>query len=289
MSIVYSQLPRNSLLASNALMPKHHWTLNASIRFLVLGLLMGFASAPSALAIDVFTKGTFDSGSLSGTGIERSLEGDRSKMTLSFPTSPVRAGARSAKFTGRVTNQTFPILRNEIQIGRWSNPVIGATGIEYIYTFSHYVPSSWPTSALPIEVSQFPAPPDSGEPWRAPVLAFVMVNGKMEITTRWDTRRISTYPSNRPPEALVYSQTMARNVWVDWRVEVRWRWDNLGYLRIYRNGVIVVNRTGLPNCYNDSSPRYFKAGVYTRSGWARSSFPTADYIFYLDEFKVQIK
>jgi hypothetical protein len=106
----------------------------------------------------------FDSGSLC-SGMSRSLEGDRSKMTLSFPTSPIRGGTHSAKFTLKVPNQTFTILRNEIQRLK-----IGAIGGEYIYTFSHYVSSKWPTSALPIGVTQFWSKLDSGEqgirlPW----------------------------------------------------------------------------------------------------------------------------
>jgi hypothetical protein len=240
--------------------------------------------APFSLAwaaSTIFT-GNFDSGSLP-SGMSTSVEGDTSKMTLSFPSSPTRAGTHSAKFTLNVPNQTFPILRNEIQ-----RLDLGAIGGEYIYTFSHFVPSDWPTTALPVEVTQFWEKGDSGEAGQPPPLEFTIADGIMRITSRSDSRPIFSGVPN--VQTVVYSQSVGRNKWVDWRVEVRWSWGDTskpaGYLRIHKNYVKVVDRTG-PNCYNNTptaAPIRIKAGIYTRSTWAHGkSFPPEAYTFYLDE------
>jgi hypothetical protein len=111
----------------------------------------------------------------------------------------------------------------------------------------------------------------------------------MEITSRSDLRR--TFSGVPNVQRLVYSKSVTKSRWVDWRVEVRWNWGDkskpAGYLRIYKNGSKVVDRTE-PIGYDDLTPDpiRIKAGIYTRSKWAHgNSFSTASYTFYLDRVK----
>ena len=76
--------------------------------------------------------------------------------------------------------------------GTWEPPGIGILGQSYIYTFSHFIPNDWPTTALPIEVAQLTVHPDDGETWRSPVLDWGIVDGHWRLASRWDSNPITT-------------------------------------------------------------------------------------------------
>ena len=259
--------------------------MKSRIEGIVPAVLIATLCAAPAGAMNLIDE-TFDSGTLESTEWSRSLDGSGRNMSLSFTTDPAREGHKAVKLTLEVPDRNFSVLRNELQL-RNPNPSIGDTGKEYTYTFSQFVPQDWPTSDLPIEVAQFHVEGEEGEAGRGPVLAFLIVDGKYKITQRWSNKRIV-----RPEDTGKASHftSLAKDQWTDWRVNVRWSWGDPdepeGFLRIWKNGTLVVNETG-PNCYNDRASRYFKWGLYTRSAWARGgSFKADTYTLYVDQMKV---
>ena len=255
-------------------------------------LLFSLAVLAPAAAPVIFTGG-FESGTLSPYRPEG--EGDPASRSVAVVTSPhpVAEGRYSARFTLDLPSTTFPIMRNELLAWPYAkpNPGIGMLGQAYTYTFSHFVPTSWPNTALPIEVAQFHVYPDfkSGENWRSPVLAFLIRNRQWDLVNRWDDNVVTTGATTRTIN--LGNPSLQLGTWTHWRVNVLWSWGDQtkprGFLKIWKNGQLVVDRTG-PNCYNDQFPRTFKWGLYTRAHWTGQSFPVAQYELFTDGFTVEL-
>jgi len=79
--------------------------------------------------------------------------------------------------------------------------------------------------------------------------------------------------------------------WTDWTVQVVWDFtgDGSGVLRVWKNGMLSWDLTGLGNCYNDNVAPYFKLGCY--NGWKQNPQldpGTGKYTVYYDEIRVNV-
>ena len=77
----------------------------------------------------------------------------------------------------------------------------------------------------------------------------------------------------------------AKSTWTDWVIHVKFSYQADGLLEIWKNGKLVVQKTGRNN-YREPKGHFFKIGVY-KYGWAQSysSATTSRTLFY-DDVKI---
>jgi Polysaccharide lyase len=149
---------------------------------------------------------------------------------------------------------------------------------EYWYSLSLNIPIGFVTDDYPITFAQWHGIPDHlfKEAYRHPPLSFSISGDNYVIHSRADSKLI-TPPSG--PDRYEFSHeftfgSVSQDLghWVDWVVHVRWSYrdDGLGFLNIWKDGVVVYARRG-PNCYNDwRGGPYLKTGIYI---WALQFMP----------------
>ncbi len=137
-------------------------------------------------------------------------------------------------------------------------------GRDYWYGFSVFLPSSHVPDTIAWElVAQWHRIPDEGEASQNPPLSLSTTGGRWGLNNKWDSAAITlnkSYDGSRSYDLGPYE----RNKWTDWVFHIRWSYGNDGLLQVWKDGELVVNKTG-PNCYNDQRMPYFKAGLY--KGW----------------------
>jgi len=165
-------------------------------------------------------------------------------------------------------------------------------GGEYWIGFSIYIPDD-----LVIDVAglgdilvQWQATPDEGEDYRSPVLVISVDADEWLIVSRWDTRA-QTPPGNTWTGAEdIYRAPLGSSIgkWTDWVINIKWEYDSSGFVKVWRDGDLIVDRTG-PNCSNDQVGPYMEMGVY-KSSW---KYPPETYpsntdwrLFYHDELRI---
>ena len=225
---------------------------------------------PTLSTADIIFRNGYETGNLSGWSLEDS---GRARHAITIVKAPVRTGTFAARFElNRADPRLAGTYRNEVSVGRRGTPRIAAMNEEYWYGFSIFIPANWQHDHLRDELAQFHAPPDPGEVWRNPVLAFDTRRGLWEVWNRWDKRRIQTHPNNHQSgHRLLWTGPLKKGAWNDWVVHVKWNWQGNGFLDVWLNDVQVVNDNG-PNCYNDGQQRYFKWGIYKRA-WSDTAAP----------------
>lgn len=163
---------------------------------------------------------------------------------------------------------------------------------EYWYGFSVFVPDSYVPDGSWEIVAQFQSIPNDGEEYRNPLLAIETSGGIWGVRSRWDDKVITQTKSGG---GWVYGGQkrwelgeVKTGVWTDWVIQVKWRYvnDKQGYLKIWKDGKLVVDHTG-PNAYNDPMGPYLKLGIY--NGWKSTppqSKESSRYVVYHDEIRV---
>jgi hypothetical protein len=163
-------------------------------------------------------------------------------------------------------------------------------GKEYWYGFSIFLPEDYIPDRIWEIVAQWHAIPDFdiGEKWRNPVLALSTTNGRWGWVNRWDAKR-NTFESGKREYGGVREYDLGpyeRDAWTDWVVHVKWSYQPDGFLKIWKNGRLVIDQNG-PNAFNDARGPFFKMGLY--KGWGD---PTKDCdavtrrVLYHDEFRM---
>lgn len=188
-----------------------------------------------------------------------------------------RAGIAGGRFE---INKNDPKLwgGNRAEMAQFTN----TTSDEGWYGFSQYFPDSYITDSTEEVVGQWHDYPDAGETAaRSPSNAISTGNGRLKWTTRWDATRIKL--DNNPQGYYeIDLGPVPKNTWIDWVVHIKFSHTNTGILEVWKNGVKVVDRQNLPNCYNDEVYPYFKFGVY-RWEWGTS---VTQRVIYYDEVRV---
>jgi hypothetical protein len=191
---------------------------------------------------------------------------------------PVLNGIRAAEFKLKVNDPYFAILRNEV-----AKRDVAEIGGRYVYEFGQYVPSDFATSPLFIETAQFL--PDGQhrsayQGWGPPLCVGIR-NG------RWELKFARNVDGKKVTEKLDLGP-VTRNSWTRFKVEVKWSPKSDGYVRVYKNGGKVLDRSGATTFSSTEVP-YFKCGLYTRRAWTLGSKPAPLHSFRIiqDGFSVK--
>lgn len=180
--------------------------------------------------------------------------------------------------------------RTEVR-ARAPDPVIDSAywksvGQEYWYGFSVYVPKPFVADTIWEIVAQFHRIPDVDEAASGlnPPLSFEIAGNQWRIINRYSLEQPTT------SRVTAFDQRVGDvedGRWTDWVVNVRWSATaGEGFLRIWKNGVMVVDTKG-PNTYNDQRGPYFKMGIY--KGWRDRYTPEGivkERVYYHDAFKM---
>lgn len=181
--------------------------------------------------------------------------------------SPTRAGNKAAQFTLRESDDA---KRAEL---RTDDSV--PAGSEAWYGFSQYIPNNWVDDKDSFEiVAQWGAPPDKnlGETNSrgGPPLAFYFEDGVVKLLRRWDANPVTTPKSNVGSESINLGPYQ-KGVWTDYVVHIKWTHKPDGFIQVYKNGKLVVDKKNVPTNRNDKAGVLGPGiGIYKPQGFTRS-------------------
>lgn len=188
--------------------------------------------------------------------------GQAHSCTLS--TTHARTGTKSLRMEVRKTDPDADgSKRSEINV-----PPVSEQFEEHWYCVSILLPSGgaedYALDPGSMElITQWHGVPDGGEPWLPSILSLITRNGNYQIHRRWDTNAMSSPPI--PVEEIDLGSYLGdKGQWVDWIFHIKWGWleSHNPILEVYKNGVKVLDRNGLPNTTNDLLAPYWKLGIY---------------------------
>jgi hypothetical protein len=224
----------------------------------------------------IFSSG-LESGTLAASGFRVSGGGSNTAVVT---TERARSGSRSLKSVLDAVNSVEPDRTEVVLSGTQT-----AVGNEYWYGFSIFLPNDFIADDIWEIVAQWHDTPDSSAEYgRNPILSFQTQKGIWKIMNLWDDKATSskvngawTYTGKKSWDLGAYS----RGVWTDWVVNVRWSYTSSGYLKIWKDGKLVVDQVG-PNTFNDKIGPYFKMGIYKGWGTRRTAQVSVRTIYHDD-------
>lgn len=199
------------------------------------------------------------------------------KSSAQIVTSPTNANERVAKFTLRKDDSE---RRAEMK----QDPI--PANSERWYGFRVFVPLEHKKDPSYDVITQWAGRPDfdQGENWRIPVLALVTVNDRLTIGNHWDARRVT--PARDGEKEKWDLGPVEKGVWTDWVFHAKWSYRSDGLLEVWRNGKLVVKKTG-PNTYNDKTGPFIKMGIYKPQWQANPErSTTTQRVIYIDDVKI---
>lgn len=180
-------------------------------------------------------------------------------------TEQVRHGSKSYKFS--LTRYDSGDHREELGLraGFNNDSFCFTIGNEYWIGFSFFLADGYYSNDWAIHHQYHGAPDapptcDPQEPYRNPMLSIQSKKGELIAISKWDSRQCTPYHDyeggSRPNwGALVTGQ------WLDFVINVKWSFGADGFLKIWKNGVLVTDLTG-GNCFNDNKGPYIQIGIY---------------------------
>ncbi|MDQ3289875.1 MAG: polysaccharide lyase, partial [Bacteroidota bacterium] len=184
-----------------------------------------------------------------------------------------RNGSNSGRFEIRSEDHQ---IRSEITLS-------GETQSERWYGNSLYLPSNdWDSDLNPDGwdiITQWHAKEDAGEDARFPPIALVVSKGRLSMVVYWATQAENTNETVSGKKVFDLG-TLEKDKWLDMVYHINFSHESDGVLEVWKNGEKVINYNG-PNCYNDKSLPYFKAGIYKRR-W----YDITKRVVYVDEVRV---
>ena len=244
-----------------------NWVSGALVilMFAINGTEQAFSAEPP-LILDL----NFESGTLDGWGQIR-----KNLPTVIQAPEPVREGQYAiSPFLDGTGWGTHGGERCEV-VARGSNSSSLPFG-EYWYGFSVFLPDSWVPDTIWEMIAQFHT--DDLDYPANPVLAFEIrrpsdgsspKRTNWSVASRWDPTPNAT---NRDTVTQTYYDLgeYETGKWTDFVINVRWAWDHGqgGFLKLWKDGQLVIDAVH-PSSYNTSSKiPYFKMGIY--KGWDTS-------------------
>ena len=142
------------------------------------------------------------------------------------------------------------------------------------HTFDFCIPSGFVQDDAPEIFHQLHGQPDqgNGEAFRSPNLGFRLsgdgVSTDYVIFIRGDTKALT--PSSGGESRYTYSEEFNLgsadgdiNSWVEWTYEIYYTAEeNAGYVKVWKDDVLVFEKYDITTAYNDDEPGYLKWGVY---------------------------
>jgi hypothetical protein len=139
---------------------------------------------------------------------------------------------------------------------------------EFWYQARILVPADWKPSATPVVAMQWHNTRDFflGEVGAIPPLALDIVGSQWRVIRAWDRRWISPEtPPRVEGHQLAATAPLEPGKWSEWTFHVRWSPNSDGFLRVWKDGQLLVEIEG-PIGYQDLIGPYLKFGVYV-PGW----------------------
>lgn len=220
--------------------------------------LMAIATLAHAQT-SLLTVADFESNDLSQLGAQQA-QAD----SLSIVTSPVRAGKYAARSLLRASDPKV----NSGQRAEFSDRKTTRIEMEkdYWYGLSVFIPGDF-TAPTKTDAVIFQWHTQQGGP--SPVLAIRVKNGEWKITSDATDKR-------RTLAKLPFEKER----WTDWVVHVHWSAVAKGFWTIWKDGVEVVNESGIITQYPEALGPYAKFGQY------HSVDEVPQNVLYFDEYRV---
>lgn len=205
----------------------------------------------------------FELGNTLGWGIEADSSRKDSVRVTGSIVQPVRSGRYSARI------ELFPSKADEprVEMADYRNAPNGNT---VIYTFSIYIPKSWPDKSGKCVFVQWHGDPDKGEVYRYPPLALEYVDGDFFFRKAHSSVKTQLFSSKQADNVeVIYGSSndnykkrfSKKGVWHDFQIKAKWSCVN-GWLSISVDGETVYEKS-IPIGYNDKKGPFFKMGIYS--------------------------
>jgi hypothetical protein len=124
-----------------------------------------------------------------------------------------------------------------------------------------------------------------GETWRNPPLALSIVNDKISITSKWDSKPVTVAPQYEGSKAWDIG-SVQKGVWEDFVFHVKWSYQSNGFIEVWRNGTKVIQYAG-PIGYNDQAGPFVWIGMYKYHGTSPfAGSNSTKRVVYIDEFRI---
>ena len=171
-------------------------------------------------------------------------------------------------------DRSFELYRFEIRAGeRWSGDAIserselGALDTwpmeqDIWLSYSVMVEPGPPVSSNFLVIGQFHNTPDAGEYSPSPPFEVNISSATQALEIR--TRGSAENPLTSNPVATIHyiDPDFSRGKWYDFVVRFRSSYAGNGQLQVWRDGLQIINASGLVNGYNDAVGPYLKFGAY---------------------------
>jgi hypothetical protein len=163
---------------------------------------------------------------------------------------------------------------------------------EHWYGVSIYLPNGTEDFALDTSAEsliQWHTTPDSGEQNVTPPLALLTQNGRYLVSMNYDAGRMSSQSNPYTLTAFqqdIGSYTEDKGKWVRWAFHIRWGWlgSQNPITEVYKDGQLVFQYNGYPNCMNDQIGVYPKVGIYKWDWHYGNPSLTTSRVVYYDNF-----
>ena len=186
-------------------------------------------------------------------------------------TEQVRHGSKSYKFS--LTRHNSGDYREELVLrNKFTN---GSSNFiyrnEYWIGFSIFLADGYssPVGTEYVVHHQYHSVPDKPstcgwtEGRRNPILNISTKNGDWMSSTQWDSQLCTPLRKVGVKGVQSFYDPFSTGQWYDFVINIRWSYGGAdGFLKIWKNGVLVTDRTG-GNCFNDVKGPYLKIGIYT--------------------------
>lgn len=139
---------------------------------------------------------------------------------------------------------------------------------EFWYQGRVLVPADWLRSEMPVIAMQWRNTRDFylGDPANMPPLALYIIGSDWHVVKRWDSRWISTLtPPRVEGDLTAATAPLEPGKWSEWTFHVRWSPQDDGFLKVWKDGNLLVDMQG-PIGHQDLIGPYMKVGVYV-PGW----------------------
>lgn len=155
-------------------------------------------------------------------------------------------------------------------------------GDEYWYGLSIFIPNDWLNETSPTDnwniFAQWHVYPTPGEIATSPVVALELDSNRLYVYNRNSTVYNLTNSSQVTTTSWLIGDPL-KGEWDDYVFHMIWNSNSSGLLEVWRNDVLVVNKTGGVT-YNDTIGPYWKIGMY------RSNLSVSPRVHYVDEIKM---
>jgi hypothetical protein len=243
--------------------------------FLAVAGLLGATGIAHSQVSTLLAQLNFEAGNLVGT---RQVRTNVPVVT----SERARVGRYSLKSTLRAEGaKTIGNERNELEIEGSRAPM----NTSVWYGFSVFLPSDYVADNVWELVTQwYPFADEDAEWGRQPTMALVTTKGVWSVENKSSTQVVTPINHSNIAGRGWSFGAYERNKWTDFVFNVRWSPSAEGFIKIWKDGKVVLDYKG-PTSYNDKQGPFVKQGMY--KGWHKMKIDqVTTRTAYFDEFKM---